>query len=241
MAADSPPARKWIKGRGFMKRSFLFLGALCLLVISYSGAWATLFEGIISTDTKTLIGHQPWDSVVSKVSWNVDNESSQAGLWKYFYSFTFSDNPNAPSINLTRIILELSTDAGYSNIDTVYGTPDINTYNIGAIDLADFDGLPGTMYGLDLSLKDNQAASYTWTILSDRAPMWGDLILSGNTADQKYFYNYRFGQDSSEPISDGNAGGWVLVPNSVPESSTMLLLGFGLMGMAFIGRRKIFR
>jgi hypothetical protein len=215
---------------GFMKRSFLFLGVLCLLVISYSGAWATSYSGSIQTSDGTLIGSASWpNNTGSKLSWVVD-DFSDPGFWTYAYQFDVNGS------KISNVIIEVSSAFTFLDIDQTYPAD----YTLDTFYPVDYQGLPSSIFGVKWGAAEQ---SFSWGISTAATPMWGEFYGKGDADGngKNYAYNSEFGTDTLAPISDGNAGGWVLVPNSVPESSTMLLLGFGLMGMAFIGRRKIFR
>lgn len=84
--------------------------------------------------------------------------------------------------------------------------------------------------------------------------MWGDFYSKDgkNNQNDVYAYNTSFGQTSNADF-DANPSGFVLVPDTttngggggggqqtpIPEPSTMLLLGAGLVGLGIFGRRKI--
>jgi hypothetical protein len=207
-----------------MKRGFLCLGALCLLVISYSGAWAIAYTGSIQTSDKTLIGSGSWpNNTGSKLSWVVD-DSSDPGFWTYAYQFDLNGS------KISNVIIEVSS---------AFITADIEDASLGAIVFTfyptDYPGLPSPIFGVKWGAADK---SFNWWISTAAPPMWGDFY--GQGEGNNYAYNAAFGEDF--PISDApSPSGKVPVPGSVPEPSTMLLLGFGLMGIAFIGRRKFFK
>ena len=86
--------------------------------------------------------------------------------------------------------------------------------------------------------------------------MWGDFYaVDGKNDPIPYAYNTGFGFDTSALIADGNAfdstngRAWLLVPDTesgggggggdpIPEPSTVILLGSGLLGLLYAGRSR---
>jgi hypothetical protein len=101
---------------------------------------------------------------------------------------------------------------------------------------------PGDIFGIKWG-TDNGPTTLAITIITDRAPMWGDFYAKdGEYSGQKqYAYNSMFGSDTNAPIGNGNNGGWVLVPDTtvVPIPSAVWLLSSGLIGL--VGLRRKFR
>jgi len=46
---------------------------------------------------------------------------------------------------------------------------------------------------------------------------------------------------ASMPVLDGTASGFTLAVVAVPEPSTVVLMGFGFVGLGYMGRRKLVR
>lgn len=233
-----------------MKKKIACLSVLFLLGTTSSG-WA--LSGFISNDTGTLIGSSAWgdgdgtiDSVSGRdsiLSWDVDFGVTNAGTWTY--SYTFEVDEKSPS----HVIIELSESFTANNIfagTTPEGEgPEVFTAGGGSN-----PEMPGDLYGYKWE-SDDDLLTMSFTMVTDREPMWGDFYAKDGVSEGEnvYAYNSMFGQATVAAIDDGNAGGFVLVPDTeggggggagdpVPEPGTMLLLGTGLLGCGVFLRRK---
>lgn len=212
--------------------------AICLVVVLglAGNSLATVFTGSIVSSidnnfnpTGTLIGLEDWKSG-AQLSWSVDDQT-YAGLWTYTYTFS------AERKDISHGIIEVSDTFTSANIfaGTTGGYDGPKTYS--GADPSN-PGMPGAMWGI----KWNDTA--TWTIVTDRAPMWGDFyaVDGKGGALGVLAYNSGYGAETTAAIGDGNAGGWILTPDTqsgvIPEPGTFLLLGSGLLGIAFYQRRR---
>jgi len=211
-----------------MKKIIFILTIIFFCAVS---AQATLYNysGTLTWGGGTLVTSKDWEG--ASLSWNVFQDDS--ALWHYDYTFSsFS-----PAIS--HAIFEVSSNFDSSNIYPGTGASGGNYFLETYSTSPSNPSIPGSIYGI--KFEDFEDGSGTFAIVSDRMPMWGDFYGKGGT--DNYAYNLNFGQDTTAAIASGNAGGWALVPDTntgppVPEPSTMLLLGFGVMGIAAAGRRK---
>jgi hypothetical protein len=207
---------------------------LILLIVMVANGWTLSFTGSI-VGGSTLTGQIPWNTSFTSLSWTVyDNPSTS--YWTYDYTFT------VPSKAISHVIIEVSDNFSASNIiETSSGRdPDApKTYTP--------DGsnpfMPGNLYGIKWNTSGDPL-SYSFYIVTDRAPMWGDFyaVNGKKPGEEVYAYNLQFGKTTTALIDNGNAGGWVLVPDTgtgiIPEPGTFLLLGTGLLGLAALRYRR---
>ena len=212
----------------------LTLITLILFIGLTANSWATSYVGSI-VGGSTLIAISPWNTTSTSLSWTVDDDSNP-GYWTYSYTFA------VPSKAISHVIIEVSDNFTSNNIHKIFDSPEgpkTNTQQQGN------PNMPGDMYGIKWNTTGDPL-SYSFWIVTDRAPMWGDFYAKDgsipHTEDFVYAYNSSFGQASTSPIGNGNAGGWALVPDTgtgvIPEPGTFLLLGTGLLGIAALRYRR---
>lgn len=223
------------------------------LVLGFaSTGWSLSYTGSVSNGNG-LTGQNNWTTGVS-LSWTV-NDTDNAGLWTYIYQWKDESTETSNELkekSLSHINIEVS--------DT-FTTDNIKTGTTAGYALDDYDttngnpGIPENLYGLKWNTTDESVFAFDFTIVSDRMPMWGDFYAKdggGTGSGAVIAYNSGFLFTTEAAIGDGNAMAddlaWVLVPDTdngtfppsevVPEPSTILLLGAGLIGLGYYGRRK---
>ena len=216
---------------------FIFLGMAVSLFLATSALAVPYIGSLVNVEDgdQTLLGGGNWVPG-SSLTWEV---SKLNGTWQYSYTLSV---PNAPDIS--HLIVEVSSNFTEANIvaeETTLGW-ELGTFSDAQGQSNPF--IPGPIYGLKWDLTTD-TRDFNWTIVTDRDPMWGDFYATGGNPQGAfgYVYNSEFGNFTLDPIADGNAGGWALVPNtvSVPEPGTLLLLGIGIISMSALGRRRIRR
>ncbi len=170
-----------------------------------------------------------WSSDTTTLAWEITQDSGTK-YWTYHYTFT------VPAKEVSHVMIEVSPNFTEGNIfDGTTAGWSLDTYSEGTQGSSN-PGLDPALYGLkweagDLTSEttfptpDTPIYSYEWIIVTDRAPMVGSFYAKD-------------GKDSGDDVY-AYAQGKVPVPDTqttIPEPSTVFLLGAGLLGLLGFGR-----
>jgi len=176
--------------------------------------------GSVSTSDGSVVGGGNWETGVT-LGWEISDAGDN-----YLYSYTFQ----APDPGLSHFILQTSGNFTVNNVLEISNEYALNTFT--PEDPGNSNpGLPGDLYGIKFE-GFTEGSPWTFTLLSDKAPMEGDFYAKGG--EDSFAYNSGFGE------GEGGEGAKILVPDTliqrVPEAGAMLLFGSGLLGL--VGYRR---
>jgi hypothetical protein len=236
--------------RAVMKRSNIFgtalITGLIILCATASYAmpiWGTAvtesdLSGLRTSDRESdqygIYAAGLWADGGFTISWNIALTSE---FWTYTYTLTGIKK------KISHFILEVTKDEfdinileGSSPVDDQYSEDGL------AKTWASSNGITfNDLYNIKFGLRDDKTVTYT--LVTDRSPVWGVFIAESkkegiyarSTALSQEDYKNDTGLTKYDFIARPNGGA------AVPAPPTMLLVGAGLIGLAGLGRKNIFK
>jgi hypothetical protein len=202
-------------------------------VMSFGSRAYAYYEGYIAWD-ENLVASTNWANTSCVLSWIVSFDSA-TNYWTYQYTFTTDGKPG-----ISHVITEVSETFDEENVeDGTTASYELGTY---LPTNPSNPGIPGSLYGMKFNVPaESDGTLYVWTIVTDRAPIWGDFYAKGGS--DTYAYNTQFGVANDSPVEDNpNLIGWAVVPDTVttiPEPSTLIFLGLGILFIALMLKRNM--
>ncbi|MFZ9034220.1 MAG: hypothetical protein ACO21J_09755 [Anaerohalosphaeraceae bacterium] len=196
---------------------------MALLAVGFS-ANAGLVDAVSTPVGLTASGQ--WRTDGFQVAWDISPNGDRT--WRYRYEFT---KPAGAALkkDVSYVIIQVSDTLTAQDISGGW-VP--GGYDAGS---PSTPGLPGTIWGVKIELDDHNSFSFD----STRAPMWGDVYAKGGTSQSGTVWNAVYNSDFGVWVSNANdydqtpVDAWqrplykVLVPDTIPEPPTMIILALG--------------
>lgn len=220
-------------GRNFLTAA---VAAAVLAAASAAHAGSVLVGQSNWSGTRTtadgIVGLSGWSHANGglSISWNI---TYNAGVFTYKYTFANADGS------------PLSKSVSHFNIETSSTFTDANVLDGSDGDIegpkthtgAGNPDMPGNLYGIKF---DFGGSNPTYTLVTDRAPIWGDFYAKDGKTNGKdnVAYNVGFGTDPTALTTDFT--NWVATPDTLTydpndPGTPVPLPSAALAGMAMLG------
>lgn len=204
----------------FNLKNLVLVLIVVLSFVSFSNA--TIYSGYLTTRDGSLLGTGNWfsDYPHSTISWKIEDMGSH---WHYWYGMAVYQK------DISHMIIEVSntfSEKDLFNLDMQY----FEKYEIGNYcENNGNPGMPGEMKGLKFD-EVSSGTSFIVEFDSLREPVWGDFYAKNGVSGDMInaLWNSGFATpDPTCPIHNGPEQGHILVPDTIPEPITALILGLG--------------